>query len=144
MTPIAVGVDFGTTNSVVAFADAEGHVAARRFDTVAGAVEAYRSALLFFRARGAPRGAPSHISGQDALSRALEMDGEHRFLQSLKTYLSSRAFQETRLLGRRFGPLPPGIEEQVGAADNDLLDAWSDRLLDARTVTDVFLTDRQH
>ena len=49
-----------------------------------------------------------------------------------------------RLLGRRFGPLPPGIEEQVGAADNDLLDAWSDRLLDARTVTDVFLTDRQH
>ena len=116
MTPIAVGVDFGTTNSVVAFADAEGHVAARRFDTVAGAVEAYRSALLFFRARGAPRGAPSHISGQDALSRALEMDGEHRFLQSLKTYLSSRAFQETRLLGRRFA-----LEDLIGVFLADIV-----------------------
>jgi hypothetical chaperone protein len=102
MKPVAIGVDFGTTNSVVAIAHSDGSVSARRFDTLSGPVEAYRSALLFFREIGAPRSVISHLSGPDALSRALEMDGEHRFLQSLKTYLSSRAFQDTRLLGRRF------------------------------------------
>ena len=102
MKPIAVGVDFGTTNTVVALADGEGGVVTRRFPTLNGPVEAYRSALLFYREPGAPRSRISHVSGPDALSRALEADSEHRFLQSLKTYLSSRAFEDTRLLGRRF------------------------------------------
>ena len=41
MVPVAVGVDFGTTNSVVAIADRSGRVEVRRFETQAGAVEAY-------------------------------------------------------------------------------------------------------
>ena len=49
MVPVAVGVDFGTSNSVVAIADRSGQVQVRRFDTQVGTVEAYRSALLFFR-----------------------------------------------------------------------------------------------
>ena len=49
MVPVAVGVDFGTTNSVVAIADRSGQVQVRRFDTQVGVVEAYRSALLFSR-----------------------------------------------------------------------------------------------
>ena len=44
------------------------------------------------------------------------MDGEHRFLQSLKTYLSSRAFQETRLLGKRFA-----LEDLIGVFLTDIL-----------------------
>jgi hypothetical protein len=48
MVPVAVGVDFGTSNSVVAIADRSGQVQVRRFDTQVGTVEAYRSALLFF------------------------------------------------------------------------------------------------
>ncbi len=116
MKPIAIGVDFGTTNSVVAIADASGGVTARRFDTSAGPVEAYRSALLFFRNKDAPRSHISHVSGPDALLRALEIDGEHRFLQSLKTYLSSRAFQDTRLLGKRFV-----LEELIGVFLADIV-----------------------
>jgi hypothetical protein len=30
-----------------------------------------------------------HISGPDALLRAMDIDADHRFLQSLKTHLSS-------------------------------------------------------
>ncbi len=112
VTPIAIGVDFGTTNSVVAIADASGDVATRRFDTLSGPVEAYRSALLFFREAGAV----GHISGPDALARALVIDGDHRFLQSLKTYLSSRAFQDTRLMGKRFL-----LEELIGLFLSDIL-----------------------
>jgi hypothetical chaperone protein len=110
--PVALGVDFGTTNSVVAIAYDDGNVAARRFETLSGPVEAYRSALLFLRAGGAL----AHVSGPDALDRAMEMDGEHRFLQSLKTYLSSRAFRDTRLIGRRFL-----LEDLIGVFLSDIL-----------------------
>jgi hypothetical chaperone protein len=112
MKPVAIGVDFGTTNSVVAIAHDDGSVAARRFETLSGPVEAYRSALLFFREAGVV----GHISGPDALSRALDIDGDHRFLQSLKTYLSSRAFQDTRLMGRRFL-----LEQLIGVFLADIL-----------------------
>jgi hypothetical chaperone protein len=84
MVPVAVGVDFGTSNSVVAIADRSGQVQVRRFDTQVGAVEAYRSALLFFREGRPPNATLGHISGPDALLRAMDIDADHRFLQSLK------------------------------------------------------------
>jgi len=43
-----------------------------------------------------------------------------------------------RLLGRRFGPLAPGIEDRIRVAECDVLDDWADRVLDAHTVTEVF------
>jgi hypothetical chaperone protein len=102
MVPVAVGVDFGTTNSVVAIANRSGQVQVRRFETQVGTVEAYRSALLFFREGRPPNATLRHISGPDALLRAMDIDADHRFLQSLKTHVSSATFQDTYLLGRRF------------------------------------------
>ncbi|WP_420100896.1 Hsp70 family protein [Bosea sp. (in: a-proteobacteria)] len=102
MTPAAIGIDFGTTNSVVALADTEGTVVTRSFATRQGAVDAYRSALMFWREGRPPQTHIAHVSGPDALDMALGMTSEHRFLQSLKTHLSSRAFQETRLFGKLF------------------------------------------
>jgi hypothetical chaperone protein len=59
MVPVAVGVDFGTTNSVVAIADRSGQVQVRRFDTQVGVVEA-----LSFDAAFLPRGsAPERDAG---------------------------------------------------------------------------------
>ena len=102
MKPIAVGVDFGTTNTVVALADGEGAGG----DAAVSDPQRSRRGLPVRAAVLSPepgrRSRISHVSGPDALSRALEADSEHRFLQSLKTYLSSRAFEDTRLLGRRF------------------------------------------
>lgn len=43
-----------------------------------------------------------------------------------------------RLLRRRFPEVPPDIEDRVRAAGSDLLDEWSERILDARTLADVF------
>src|ERR1700722_2835548 len=116
MVPVAVGVDFGTTNSVVAIADRSGQVKVRRFDTQVGAVEAYRSALLFFREGWPPNATLGHISGPDALLRAMDTDADHRFLQSLKTHLSSATLQDTYLLGRRFL-----LEELIGVLLKDIL-----------------------
>lgn len=116
MTIAAIGVDFGTTNSVVAFADADGTVTTRQFQTVQGLVDAYRSALMFWREGRPPKLEIKHASGPDALDMALGMTQEHRFLQSLKTHLSSRSFQETRLFGRRYV-----LEDLIGTFLGDLL-----------------------
>jgi len=116
MLPVAIGIDFGTTNSVVALAHADGSVTARRFETPSGAIETYRSALLFWREGRPPQARVAHISGPAAADRALDIEGEHRFLQSLKTHLSSAAFQETRLFGQRFL-----LEDLIGTFLGDLL-----------------------
>jgi hypothetical chaperone protein len=118
MVPVAVGVDFGTTNSVVAIADRSGRVEVRRFETQAGAVEAYRSALLFFREGRPPNATLAHISGPDALLRAMDIDADHRFVQSLKTHLSSATLQDAYLLGRRFL-----LEELIGVFLKDIFPA---------------------
>lgn len=117
MTPAAIGIDFGTTNSVVALADADGAVVTRSFATRQGAVDAYRSALMFWREGRPPHSVVTHVSGPDALDMALGMTSEHRFLQSLKTHLSSRAFQETRLFGKLFK-----LEDLIGVFLGDLMD----------------------
>jgi hypothetical chaperone protein len=116
MVPVAVGVDFGTSNSVVAIADSSGQVQVRRFETQIGVVEAYRSALLFFREGRRPNTMLGHISGPDALLRAMDIDADHRFLQSLKTHLSSASLQDIYLLGRRFL-----LEELIGLFLKDVL-----------------------
>ncbi|MEO5376687.1 MAG: Rpn family recombination-promoting nuclease/putative transposase [Magnetococcus sp. DMHC-6] len=43
-----------------------------------------------------------------------------------------------RLLTRRFGTLPPNIQEKVNTADLETLELWSDLVLDARSLEDVF------
>lgn len=115
MTPAAIGIDFGTTNSVVALAGADGSVTTRSFATKQGAVDAYRSALMFWREGRPPATHIAHVSGPDALDMALGMTTEHRFLQSLKTHLSSRAFQETRLFGKLFR-----LEDLIGVFLSDI------------------------
>lgn len=115
MTRAAIGIDFGTTNSVVALARPDGAVTTRSYATQQGAVDAYRSALMFWREGRPPETRIIHASGPDALDMALGMTTEHRFLQSLKTHLSSRAFQETRLFGRLYR-----LEDLIGVFLTDL------------------------
>jgi hypothetical chaperone protein len=139
MTTAAIGIDFGTTNSVVALAGADGSVTTRSFATKQGAVDAYRSALMFWREGRPPATRIAHVSGPDALDMALGMTTEHRFLQSLKTHLSSRAFQETRLFGKLFR-----LDDLIGVFLADLvagLDGLASRpLVSGRPV--VFAGER--
>jgi hypothetical protein len=43
-----------------------------------------------------------------------------------------------RLLTRRFGPLPDTVRERIDTATLEQLAAWSDRVLDASTLDEVF------
>jgi hypothetical protein len=43
-----------------------------------------------------------------------------------------------RLLTRKFGSLPDTARERIDAASIEQLDIWSERVLDAATLADVF------
>ncbi|NNJ84544.1 MAG: DUF4351 domain-containing protein [Gammaproteobacteria bacterium] len=43
-----------------------------------------------------------------------------------------------RMLPRRFGPLSDEITERVYGADRNTIEVWADRVLDAKSLDDVF------
>ena len=49
-----------------------------------------------------------------------------------------------RQLGRRWGVVSPEIENRVQAAESSQLDEWLDRLMDARTLAEVFEPPSTH
>ena len=51
----AVGIDFGTTNSVMAVANEHGEVESLQWPSAAGPTETFRTALMFWSEGRAPR-----------------------------------------------------------------------------------------
>ncbi|MBV8762011.1 MAG: Hsp70 family protein, partial [Deltaproteobacteria bacterium] len=94
-----VGIDFGTTNSAVAIADAEGRV---QLAPLAG--EPFWRTLLYFE----PGGLLS--AGPQAIARYQETEGEGRLVQSIKSHLASATFSKTQILGRRWA-----LEDMIAA-----------------------------
>jgi hypothetical protein len=43
-----------------------------------------------------------------------------------------------RQMARRFGPLPGTVVAQLGAASQEQLECWGDRVLDATSLDEVF------
>jgi hypothetical chaperone protein len=97
--PIALGIDFGTTNSVVALAYPDGHVESQTWPSSWGKTDVFRTALMLWSE--GPRKI-AYAAGPDAIARAIEPVGEQRFIQSIKTHLASKLFTETRIYGERF------------------------------------------
>jgi hypothetical protein len=48
----------------------------------------------------------------------------------------------TRQLARRFGPLPAEVTDRMKDADTEALETWGEKLLDARTLDEVFAPDK--
>jgi hypothetical chaperone protein len=95
------GLDFGTTNSALALADAGGDAVLARFACAAGETTAFRS-VLFFDGERRDAGRPSAVAGPRALERYLDATGERRLLQSLKSFLASPLFRSTQIFGTVF------------------------------------------
>jgi hypothetical chaperone protein len=90
-----VGIDFGTTNSAVAFVDAGGSPRLAQFPTPHGPRPTFPSVLYF-----EPKN-PS-AAGVDAIERYLASETKGRFIQSLKAYLADRTFEGTGIGTRYF------------------------------------------
>jgi hypothetical chaperone protein len=97
----AIGVDFGTTNTVVAIADAAGQVRPVRFSHADVVHEIFRSALCYEDIPGNPRRIETS-AGPFAIEQFLATPHEHRFIQSFKSFAASPLFTSTQIFGRRF------------------------------------------
>lgn len=97
----SLGIDFGTTNTVVALADAHGPAQLVKFPAPEGELFAFRSALSFHAPPEHPRDR-TVAAGPWAIDAYVEDPVETRFIQSFKSFAASESFSETQILGRRY------------------------------------------
>lgn len=97
----AIGVDFGTTNTVIAIADAAGNVAPVCFSHADLLHDIFRSALCYEDVPGIPRRIDIS-AGPFAIEQFLATPHEHRFIQSFKSFAASPLFSSTQIFAKRF------------------------------------------
>lgn len=99
---VSIGVDFGTTNTVIAVARPSQPVRAVTFRDERETSDIYRSVLLFEKGLSAAGLDLEAHAGLQAIRFYLTSVVETRFIQSFKSHVASAAFEETRIFGRRF------------------------------------------
>jgi hypothetical chaperone protein len=97
-----IGLDFGTTNSAIAAAAADGSVALATFAGEGYRTATFRSVLYFDPERRTPDRKPQAMAGPTAIVSYLQADTRGRLMQSMKSHLSSRLFRETYVFGERY------------------------------------------
>jgi hypothetical chaperone protein len=99
----AVGFDFGTTNSSVAFIGEDSAVQLASYPSVGGPVESFRSVLYLEQFRTEHGQRRTHaFTGPAGIERYLQAEEKGRLVQSLKSHLSSRSLTGTEVFGRRY------------------------------------------
>jgi hypothetical chaperone protein len=99
---ISLGIDFGTTNSSIALAGADGAVELVSFPTATGTTESFRSVLYLEQRKHAGRSQIKGFTGPAAIEQYLDAEHKGRLIQSLKSYLTSRTLTGTEVFGRRY------------------------------------------
>lgn len=95
----ALGLDFGTTNSVVALADGRGSTELVAFGDRGDAV--FRSALCFWEEERGWNGV-AHEAGPWAIEEYLQSPLDSRFIQSFKSVAASPLFERAMIWGKPF------------------------------------------
>ena len=97
----SLGIDFGTTNTVLSLCAASGPAHLVTFPATEGDLFAFRSCLSFY----APDDHPSErqiAAGHVAIEAYVEDPADTRFIQSFKSFAAQESFTETQILGRRY------------------------------------------
>ena len=97
----ALGLDFGTTNSVVALSDGHGSSRLVEFASDEGASAVFRSALCFWEEDGAWNGI-AHEAGPWAIAEYRQSPLDSRFVQSFKSVAASALFERALIFGKPF------------------------------------------
>jgi len=95
----ALGLDFGTTNSVVALADGQGSTKLIAFGDAGDAV--FRSALCFWEEERGWNGI-AHEAGPWAIDEYLQSPMDSRFIQSFKSVAASPLFERAMIFNKPF------------------------------------------
>jgi len=97
-----IGIDFGTTNSSLAAADAQGNVSLITFPWRDALTESFRSLLYLERWKEGARTTIKSWGGPFGIERYLNADDKGRLIQSLKSFLTSHSLVSTEIFGRQF------------------------------------------
>jgi len=96
----SLGLDFGTTNSVIALGASDGHADMVSFAAPDGPSSVFRSALCFWQDE-AVRGGLAHEAGPWAIAEFLDFPQGSRFLQSFKSVAANATFEHANLFEKR-------------------------------------------
>jgi hypothetical chaperone protein len=104
--PFAAGIDFGTTNSSIAVASGDAQTQLIAFpngSAIGGPTTfSYRSVLYLDQVKEAGKARTHSWSGPAAIEHYLADEGKGRFIQSLKSHLSSRILTGTAIFGHHY------------------------------------------
>jgi hypothetical chaperone protein len=98
----SLGIDFGTTNSSIAFTCGNSEVELVSFPAGAATTESFRSVLYLEQQKHASRTQIRGFTGPQAIEHYLRAEHKGRLIQSLKSYLTSRTLTGTEVFGRRY------------------------------------------
>lgn len=98
----AIGLDFGTSNTVATVAQPGGAAEALAFTHGGRAESAFRSVLCFWKDLDDDVRRHEVEAGPWAIDQFLELGGDCRFIQSFKTFAASPLFTETGIFGRSY------------------------------------------
>lgn len=116
MQEAILGLDFGTTNSALAWlAPGQRQPHLMQFSHPQGAGPTYRSTLYFDPEETQRPARPRPTTGPWAIEAYLENDSSGRLMQSLKTWLSSKGFEATRVGRHRYS-----LEDLISALLMDM------------------------
>ncbi|PWE58211.1 hsp70 family protein [Metarhizobium album] len=95
----ALGLDFGTTNTVLALGDGGSGTRSMTFTSSAGVSDSMRTALSFLKDKAT---VVKTEAGRAAIQQFIDNPGDCRFLQSIKTFAASALFQGTLVFAKRY------------------------------------------
>ncbi|WP_066797162.1 Hsp70 family protein [Sphingomonas soli] len=132
----ALGLDFGTTNSVVALSGGDGAAQVVPFVGDHATGEVFRSALCYWLDDDA-RGGVAHEAGPWAIAEYLEWPHDSRFIQSFKSVAASAVFEHANVFDKRyrFEELGRMFLARLRAHAGGALDSVPDRIVIGRPVT---------
>lgn len=131
----AIGIDFGTTNSVVSRITEDGQSALVEFAAPDTTSAVFRSALCFWQ-EDTIRGGIGHEAGPWAIAEFLDFPQGCRFLQSFKSMAANSLFEHASIFSKRlrFEELGQIFLQHLLGHSGDALGDLPDRIVVGRPV----------